>query len=184
MRWRKSLKVTNFEKSSNLKTFKESKKERRREGRFFYALLPILPDFYFQPEKRHFFTIMRFRQNRIICRISISRLQIGKFLQYFNLLKYYGKCRIFIPVLWAVAFLLLLVLNTTHINKNNKKGHYTITKGRAYSNVRIQNQIVSHQPKCPALLRSLNAHLVNYYKNKEPKDQTTTPTNYTSSGQI
>ena len=30
------------------------KKERRREGRFFYAFRAIKPDFYFQPEKRHF----------------------------------------------------------------------------------------------------------------------------------
>ena len=45
-------------------------------------------------------------------------------------------------MLWAVAFLLLLVLNTTHINKKNKKGQNTITKGRAYSTVETQNQKV------------------------------------------
>jgi hypothetical protein len=50
----------------------------------------------------------------------------------------------FISVLGAVAFLLLLVLNTTHINKKNKKGQNTITKGRAYSTVETQNQKVSH----------------------------------------
>jgi hypothetical protein len=87
------------------------KKERRREGRFFYALLPILPDFYFQPEKRHFFTIMRFRQNRIICRISISRLQKG-------ISKVFLNNQLFPEIHFSArgsGFFMSLYLNTTHI---------------------------------------------------------------------
>jgi hypothetical protein len=66
-----------------------TKKERKKEGRenlfllaFFHyyafsAFLHKLPDFYFQPVKRHFFTIMHFRHFCINCRISISSLKKG-----------------------------------------------------------------------------------------------------------